>query len=201
MFTDESGTHNALTYYVLCMDGSLYSFYLWADYDAAAQNGLAYSLRFVRKGDIGLKFSDPTSLSMTLIRNGLVIADSTTASLYWVELDETLSSGKIANLPGVTAISGLYDPAETNASAINQNVAVPTSGTLLSETLKAEPLYEMKSTVAHENGCLCIIQMRVRDFILNIHLLQRVHFVDLYAHSHRTNLLIITNNNQLFAHV
>lgn len=138
---------------------------------------------------------------MTLIRNGLVIADSTTASLYWVELDETLSSGKIANLPGVTAISGLYDPAETNASAINQNVAVPTSGTLLSETLKAEPLYEMKSTVAHENGCLCIIQMRVRDFILNIHLLQRVHFVDLYAHSHRTNLLIITNNNQLFAHV
>ena len=151
VFTDESGAHNALTYYVLCMDGSLYRFYLWADYDAAAQNGLAYSLRFIRMGDIGLKFSDPTSLSMTLIRNGLVIADSTTASLYWVELDETLSSGKIANLPGVTAISGLYDPAETNASEINQNVAVPTSGTLLSETLKAEPLYEMKSTVAHKN--------------------------------------------------
>ena len=68
-------------------------------------------------GSIGMKFTDDTALSMTVVRdeekgiNNLIISDSSkgTASLYFVDMNaETLSAAKIGDVPGATDLAGLY---------------------------------------------------------------------------------------------
>ena len=51
------------------------------------------------------------------------------------------------------------------------------------------------------NGCFRVIQMGIWNFIGNVHFLQNIHFINLNANSHRTDLFIITYNDQFFAHI
>ena len=51
------------------------------------------------------------------------------------------------------------------------------------------------------NRRFSVIQMRIWNFVMQIHLFQCTHFICVCADSHWTDLLIIANNNQLFAHI
>lgn len=117
VYTDEDGTeHDAYAFFALCADGTLDVFNIMPEYDATAEDPLGYSLAIGTVGNIGIAFEEMTALSMTLSGDKLIIAYSNpdgAAELYGVDLSgETLSAGKIGNVPNATAISGLYTDAQ-----------------------------------------------------------------------------------------
>ena len=118
-YTDEAGvSHDASAYYVLGADGTLHTFAVYAEYDASAEDPLSYQLSTGVVGNIGIAFEDMTALSMTCVQNLLLISYSNpngSAELYCVDPKaEPLSAGKIGNIPGAAAVTGLYTGAQEN---------------------------------------------------------------------------------------
>lgn len=113
-------------FYGLGADGTMYQFLIYVSYDGSAQ-AVAYSLVSTALGNIGMTFEDLTAMTMTYVHDGsgegLIIGynHGDGAALYYVDLSaDTLSCGKIGEIPGANAISGLYvEEAQTsNASLI-----------------------------------------------------------------------------------
>ncbi len=112
-YTDEDGvTQDAAAYYALGADGTLHTFAVYAGYDGSEEDPLFYQLDTGVVGNIGISFEDMTALSMTCVQDLLLISYSNpngSAELYCVDpRAESLSAGKIGNIPGATAITGLY---------------------------------------------------------------------------------------------
>ena len=116
-YTDEDGvTRDAAAYYALGADGTLHTFAVYAEYDGSKEDPLFYQLDTGVVGNIGISFEDMTALSMTCVQDLLLISYSNpngSAELYCVDPHaESLSAGKIGNIPGATAVTGLYTASE-----------------------------------------------------------------------------------------
>ncbi len=116
-YTDEDGvTRDAAAYYALGADGTLHTFAVYAEYDGSEEDPLFYQLDTGVVGNIGISFADMTALSMTCVQDLLLISYSNpngSAELYCVDPHaESLSAGKIGNIPGATAVTGLYTASE-----------------------------------------------------------------------------------------
>ncbi|MFR8332525.1 MAG: hypothetical protein ACLU9S_09310 [Oscillospiraceae bacterium] len=85
---------------------------MYAEYDGSEEDPLFYQLDTGVVGNIGISFADMTALSMTCVQDLLLISYSNpngSAELYCVDPHaESLSAGKIGNIPGATAVTGLY---------------------------------------------------------------------------------------------
>ena len=113
-------------YLALSADGSLYIFQITPGYDPTAEEGdeVGYILSRGTFGNIGMEFDDNTALSMDYVEfsedcYGLLIADSTTGSLYFADLSgEEITCGKVGNISGITGITALHNaqPASTNTA-------------------------------------------------------------------------------------
>ena len=112
-------------YLVLGADGRLYRFRVTPYYNYFAyteQDRVNYDLVRSLYGNINMKFADYKKLSMTYVElnessYGLIIADGSTSSLYYVNLAaEELKCEKIGKLTDATAITALYTttPVTTN---------------------------------------------------------------------------------------
>ena len=103
----------AQDYYILCADGTLAMWEIYATY-VPSESRVGYTLRQKVIGNIGKRFSNDHGLSMTYVNDGvnegLVVAYSDgAAELYYIDLqEETLSVGKLGNVGQATAIAAPY---------------------------------------------------------------------------------------------
>ena len=137
--TDEAGVEReAASYYFLTDNGLLYNAYIYATYNAEAEEDddlFDYSVLYEVIADTGLSFADYTDMSMVIINDGtnFGLAVAYSHDLYYINLNGELYAGKVGAIAGANALSALYTDAqlglgEESGEETNAVKAVTVSG-------------------------------------------------------------------------
>ncbi len=110
------------TLYQMVIYPTLYTDVFWETWDPADLS-FSHGVMFGELADLGIKFSDPNKLSMTMTADGagLIIADRSggACTLYYADLPEDgdITLGKVGTLRGAESITALYTRSEETVEA------------------------------------------------------------------------------------